>query len=170
MAVVVIVFMPVVVVMFVVMMVVFVLVIVSMIMVVPMFVVVLVIMFMVMILVMAVLMILGRVSVMLRIIIAGGMLIRTLQFYYGAGAGDAVPLVPDKFKFPAPQAKLFQLPPQNRGIGPQINQGPQGHIAGDAGVTVKVQRLHDASSGRAAFRGQRGGVPPPPGPCKAPPW
>jgi hypothetical protein len=83
--------------------------------------------------------------VMPRIIVAGDMLIRAFQFYYGVDAGDAVPLIPFKFQLPAAQPQFFQFPPQKRGIDSQINQGPQGHIPGYAGKTVKVQCFHDTS-------------------------
>jgi hypothetical protein len=85
------------------------------------------------------------VIVILRIIIVGDMILRSFQFHHRVGSGNAVPLVPDKIQLPAGQAQLFQFPPEQGGIGAQINQGSQGHISGYTGETIKMQRFHGTS-------------------------
>jgi hypothetical protein len=57
-------------------------------------------------------------------------------------AGYTAPLIPDKVQLPPVNAEPGKLRPQQIGIGPQINQSPQGHIPGDTGVTIKMQGFH----------------------------
>jgi hypothetical protein len=66
-----------------------------------------------------------------------------VKYHNGAGAGDAVPLVPAEFQFPAFKAELAQLAAQFVRIHAQIHQGAQRHVAGYAGETVKVKYVHD---------------------------
>jgi hypothetical protein len=78
-----------------------------------------------------------------RFVFVTGKVIRpSFQVHYGVGAGDAPPLVLFKAEFPAPDAEFFQFPPQGGRVHPQVHQSAQAHIAGDAGLTVKMQCLH----------------------------
>jgi hypothetical protein len=87
------------------------------------------------------------VAVLRFIFAAGGMIVPVPKSRGGAvhhrmGAGDAPPFVLFKAEFPASDAEFFQFLPQEEGVHPQIHQGPEAHVAGDAGLTVKMQRFH----------------------------
>jgi hypothetical protein len=61
---------------------------------------------------------------------------------HGVHTADAPPLIPDKVQLPAVYTEFVEFGPQAIRINPQVNKGAQGHIAGDTGITIKVQRFH----------------------------
>jgi hypothetical protein len=64
----------------------------------------------------------------------------------------ASPEIPDKIEFPALKPQFAQFRPEEIGIHPQIHQGAQAHIAGDPGVTVKMQGSQTALHAPALAR------------------
>jgi hypothetical protein len=60
------------------------------------------------------------------------------QFHHPLDTGDPPPFGPVKTELPARRPEFFQFPPQRIRINAQVNQGPQDHIAGNTGVTIKM--------------------------------
>jgi hypothetical protein len=79
---------------------------------------------------------------MMRFAVLGEVIPGAARINQGAKAGYAVSAVGGEFELPAVQAEGAQLLHQFPGIDSQIDQGPQGHIAGNTGKAIKVQNLH----------------------------
>jgi hypothetical protein len=76
------------------------------------------------------------------VLILGQVIRPAFQFDQGVGAADAPPFIPEKADIPASYPQLAQLPPKGLLVHPQVYQGAQGHVAGNAGETVKMQCFH----------------------------
>jgi hypothetical protein len=95
-------------------------------------------MVMIMFMVMAVFVSLFMMFVFMLIIVPGNMAGIAAEVHHRVDAGNAPPLVPLEFQLPALYAQFAQFQAQRIGINAQINQGPQGHIPGNTGVTIKM--------------------------------
>ena len=69
-----------------------------------------------------------------------------VQQHHGVNAVNAAPLIAAELQLPAGKSQLAKFSAQGIGVYPQINQGPQGHIAGDSGKTIKMQCFHQSAS------------------------
>jgi hypothetical protein len=72
------------------------------------------------------------------VFILGNMAGIPAELYHRVNAGNAPPFITGKFQFPAADSQFTQFRAQVAGIDSQINQGPQGHIPGNAGGTIKM--------------------------------
>jgi hypothetical protein len=77
--------------------------------------------------------------VMMAVIVMTGVFVKA---HDGPRPGYAAPFVPNKVQFPARKAQGAQRGGQRFGVNPQVDKGPQRHVAGDACMAVEVQNLH----------------------------